>query len=150
MIENPTPRPSFGRALGEAARQLTKLHRRALADCGSDFPSWMLLTLLNEQTAAIAVDQVVVELDRRMDLARPDVIRLLERTADAGHIAYRPEDAAGTVALTEKGAAQFASIYAHARAVTDAASAGIDADSVAAAVGVLLAVEERATSLLVT
>ena len=39
MIENPTPRPSFGRALGEAARQLTKLHRRALADCGSDFPS---------------------------------------------------------------------------------------------------------------
>jgi DNA-binding MarR family transcriptional regulator len=147
---NPTPRPSFGRALGETARQLTKLHRRALADCGTDFPSWMLLTLLTEQATTITVDQVVVELDRRMDLARPDVIRLLERTADAGHIAHRPEDAADTVALTEAGAARFASIYSHARTVTDAASAGIDADSLDAAVGVLLTVEERAASLLLS
>ncbi|MEY9838110.1 hypothetical protein [Streptacidiphilus sp. EB103A] len=150
MSENPTPRPSFGRALGEAARQLTRLHRRALADCGTDFPGWMLLTLLEEQTTAISVDRVIVELDRRMDLARPDVIRLLERTADAGHIAYRPEDGAGAVALTDAGATQFTSIYSHARTVTDAASADIDADSLDAAVGVLLAVEKRATSLLVS
>jgi hypothetical protein len=43
----------------------------------------MLLTLLQEHASAIPVDDVVFEMDHRMDLARPDVISLLERTAAA-------------------------------------------------------------------
>jgi hypothetical protein len=148
MTEYPAPRPSFGRALAEAARKINKLHRRALADFDSDFPSWMLLTLLKEQTSAIPVDDVVFEMDHRMDLAQPDVIRLLERTAAAGFVAYRPEDPVPTAGLTETGSAYFASLYAHARKLTDAAADGIDPEKLDAMVTVLLAVDERATSLL--
>jgi hypothetical protein len=142
------PRPSLGRALGEVARSLGKLHRRALADFDSDFPSWMLLTLLNEQTSAIPVDDVVFEMDRRMDLARSEVISLLERTAAAGFVAYRPEVPVPTAELTEAGSAQYASLYAHAREITDAAAEGIDPDRLDAVVAVLVAVDKRATSLL--
>ena len=148
MIEHAVPRPSLGLALGEAARKLTKLHRRALAELGSDFPSWMLLTLLAEQTAPIAVEDVAGELDRRMDLARPDVIGLLERTAAAGLVAYVPGEPAGTAALTDAGSAYYARLYAHARQVTGAASADIDPATLDAAVTVLLSVNARATSLL--
>ena len=148
MIEHAAPRPSLGLALGEAARKLGKLHRRALAELGSDFPSWMLLTLLAEQTSPIAVEDVIGELHRRMDLDRPDVIGLLERTAAAGLVAYVPEEAATTAALTDSGSAHYARLYAHARQVTGAASADIDPATLDAAVTVLLAVNARATSLL--
>jgi DNA-binding MarR family transcriptional regulator len=148
MTENPTPRPSFGRVLAETARNLGKLHRRALADFDSDFPSWMLLTLLAEQTPAIPVDHVVAEMDRRMDLRQPDVISLLERTAAAGFVAYHPEEPAPTAGLTEAGSAHYASLYAHARKLTDAAADGIDPEELDAAVTVLLAIDDRATALL--
>lgn len=49
MTEPATPRPSFGLALGGAARTLGKLHRRALADLDADFPGWMLLTSLRSR-----------------------------------------------------------------------------------------------------
>jgi hypothetical protein len=148
MTENPTPRPSFGRALGEAARKINKLHRRALTDFESDFPSWMLLTLLREHASAVPVDDVVFEMDHRMDLARPDVISLLERTAAAGFVAYRPEDPVPTAGLTETGSEHFANLYAHARKLTDATTDGIDPERLDAAISVLLAVDARATSLL--
>lgn len=148
MIEHVAPRPSLGLALGEAARNLGKLHRRALAELGSDFPSWMLLTLLAEQTSPIVVEDVIGELHRRMDLARPDVIGLLERTSAAGLVAYVPEEPATTAALTDSGSAHYARLYAHARQVTGAASADIDPATLDAAVTVLLAVNARATSLL--
>ena len=148
MTENPVPRPSFGRALGEVSRTLGKLHHRALAERGSDFPSWMLLTVLNEQSAPIPVDTVVVEMDRRIDLARPEVISLLERTAAAGLVACRPVDPDATAKLTEAGSAHFASLYTYSRAVTDAAADGIDPAALDAAITVILAIEERALSLL--
>ena len=143
-----TQNPSFGRAVAEAARKIGKLHRRALADLDSDFPSWMLLTLLREQSSALPVEDVVAEMDRRMDLPRPDVIGLLERSAAAGLVAYLPGDPVPTAALTEAGASFFADLYAHARKVTDAAVDGIDPDRLDAAVTVLLAADERATALL--
>lgn len=148
MTENITPHPSFGRALGEAARKINKLHRRALADFDADFPTWMLLTLLNEQTSAIPVDDVVAEMDRRMDLARPEVISLLEHTAATGFATYSPKDPVPTAELTDAGSAHFASLYAHARKATDAAYAGIAPEALETAVTVLLAVDERAKSLL--
>jgi hypothetical protein len=148
MTEYAAPRPSFGRALGEVARKLGKLHRRALADFDSDFPSWMLLTLLAQQTSPIPVEDVVVELDRRMDLARPEVIGLLERTAAAGLVAYVPGEPAPTAALTDSGSAHYAGVYAHARKITDAACADIDPATLDAAVTVLLTVDARATRLL--
>ena len=148
MTGNPAPRPSFGRALGEAARKLGKLHRRALADLGTDFPSWMLMTLLTERAAAVPVEDVVVELDRRMDLARPDVIGLLERSTATGFVAYRPDDPVPTAELTRAGEAHYAAVYAHARELTDAAADGVDPDVLGVAVTVLLAVDARATALL--
>jgi DNA-binding MarR family transcriptional regulator len=148
MTENPLPRPSLGRALGEVSRTLRKLHHRALEERGSDFPSWMLLTLLNEQAAPLPVETVVVEMDRRIDLARPDVVSLLERTAAAGLIAYRPAGSTPTAELTEAGSAYFASLYTYSRTVTDAAADGIDPAALDAAITVLLAVEERAMALL--
>jgi len=148
MTEPVPPRPTFGLALGEAARKLGKLHRRALADLGSDFSNWMLLTLLAQRTGPIPVDEVVAELDRRMDLARPHVIDLLERTAAAGLLAHVPGKPVPTVALTESGSAHYAKLYAHARKTTDAACADIDPATLDAAITVLLAVDARATSLL--
>jgi hypothetical protein len=108
----------------------------------------MLLTLLQEHASAIPVDDVVFEMDHRMDLARPEVISLLERTAAAGFVAYRPEDLVPTAGLTEPGSAHVASLYAHARKLTDAAADGIDPEKLDVAVTVLLAVDVRATSLL--
>ena len=82
------PQPTFGRALGEAARWLTKLHRRALADYDCDFPTWMLYTLLTEKGGALPVDQIATELNLRMDLAAPDTRRVLDRAAAAGHLTF--------------------------------------------------------------
>jgi hypothetical protein len=125
-----------------------KLHRRALADLDCDFPTWMLLTLLAQRTAPTPVEEVVLELDRRTDLARPDAVGLLERTATAGHIAHMPEETTPTVTLTDAGSAHYARLYAHARTCTDAATADIDPATLDAAITVLLAVDARATSLL--
>nr|ADK32575.1 hypothetical protein [Microbispora corallina] len=148
MTETATPRPSLGRALGEAARKVGKLHRRALADFDTGFPDWMLLTLLAERTSPMPVHVVVAEMNRRMDLPEAAVISLLKSTAAAGHIDYQPNVPMPTAELTEEGEAHFASLYAHARRTTDAASDGIDPDLLDTAVTVLLAVDERATLLL--
>jgi hypothetical protein len=51
------------------------------------------------------------------------------RTAAAGFLAYRPEDPVPTAGLTQTGSAHFASLYAHARKLTDAATDGIDPES---------------------
>src|SRR4051794_26918352 len=143
-----TPQPTFGRALGEAARWLTKLHRRALADLVCDFPTWMLYTLLTEKGGALPVDQIATELNLRMDLAAPDTRRVLDRAAAAGHVTFRPDDPATVAALTESGTAYFASLYAHARAATDRAVDGVDPAMVTSAVTVLVAVQERAIAQL--
>lgn len=148
MTDNPAPRPSFGRALGEAARQLTKLHHRALADFDCDFPSWMLYTLLKEKGAPLRADEIAAELNLRMDLAAPDTLRVLDRAAAAGHITFHPGDPAAATTLTEAGAAHFASLYAHSRKTTDRVVDGIDPATVAAAVTVLIAVRERAIAQL--
>lgn len=143
MIENSTPRPTVGRALGETSRQVKKLHSRALADFGMDFPTWMLLTLLKEKGVPLPVDVVTREMNQRMDLPEPDAIRMLERAAAAGHVTYL-----ATVELTEAGAAHFAEVYAYARKATDAAFDGIDPAMLDTTLTVLLAVDERATARL--
>ena len=148
MTENPAPRPSFGRALGEAAHKMTKLHRRALADFDCDFPSWMLYTLLKEKGVALRADEIAAELHLRMDLAEPDTLRVLDRAAAAGHITFQPADPAAATTLTEAGAAHVASLYAHARETTDRAVDGIDPAMLETALTVLLAVDERATAQL--
>ncbi|WP_406229572.1 hypothetical protein [Nocardia sp. NBC_01009] len=148
MTENPAPGPSFGRAFGEAAHKLTKLHRRALADFGSDFPSWMLYTLLKEKGVPLPADTIAAELNLRMDLAPEDTRQLLDRAATAGHITCQPDDPRAATVLTEVGAAYFASLYAHARTVTDSALDDIDPAMLETALTVLLAVNQRATTLL--
>jgi len=148
MTENPSPRPSFGRALGETSRLIKKLHDRATADHHTDFPTWMLLTLLAEKRVVLPVDDVARELDQRMDLAEPDVLRLLERAAAAGHVDYRSGHGPATAELTEAGAAHFAVVYADARAATDAAFQDIDPAALDAALTVLLAAKERAAAAL--
>ncbi|MFI6177509.1 hypothetical protein ACIA8R_18415 [Nonomuraea sp. NPDC051191] len=147
MTVNPGPRPSLGRALGETARLIGRLHRRALADFDADFPTWMLLTLLKEAAAPLPADEVVRELDRRLDLAGPDAVRVLERAAAAGHVAYRPGNAPATAELTEAGAAYFAALYVHAREITDAAFEGIDPAELDTALTVVLTAGERAAAL---
>ncbi|HEU5333851.1 MAG TPA: hypothetical protein VFU73_13820 [Actinocrinis sp.] len=148
MTENPPPRPSFGRALGETSRLIKKLHDRATAGHDTDFPTWMLLTLLAEKRAALPVADVARELDQRMDLGEPDVLRLLGRTAAAGHVAYRSEQEPATAELTEAGAAHFAAVYADARAATDVAFEDIDPEALDTALTVLLAAKERAAAAL--
>jgi len=148
VTENPAPRPSFGRAFGEAAHKLTKLHRRALADFGSDFPSWMLYTLLKEKGVPLSADTIAAELNLRMDLAQADTLQIIDRAATAGHITFESGDPATAAVLTEVGAAYFASLYAHARSVTDSALDGIDPAMLETALTVLLAVDECATTLL--
>jgi DNA-binding MarR family transcriptional regulator len=147
MPDNPAPRPSFGRALAEAARRMTKLHRRALADFDSDFPTWMLYTLLKEKGVPLRADEVAAELNLRMDLAEPDTLQVLNRAAAAGHITFQPDGPTAATTLTEAGAAHFASLYAHARETTDRALDGIDPAMLETALTVLLAVDERATAL---
>ena len=148
MTANPASRPSFGRALGELNHLVGKLHRRALADFGSDFPTWMLLTLLQEKGVRLPVDEVARELDRRLDLAEPDALRTLEHAAAAGHVAYQPENTPATAELTEAGTRYFAALYAHARKATDVAFAGIDPDELNTALTVVLAAKERAAAAL--
>jgi hypothetical protein len=148
MTVNPASRPSFGRALGELNRLVGKLHRRALEDFDSDFPTWMLLTLLEEKGVPLAVDEVAKELNQRLDLAEPDTLRVLERAAAAGHVTHRLENAASTVELTEAGMDHFAALYAHARKVTDAAFGGIDPDELDTALTVVLVAKERAAAAL--
>ncbi|MFI9597784.1 hypothetical protein [Nonomuraea sp. NPDC052265] len=146
MIVSPGPRPSLGRAFGETARLIGKLHRRALADFDSDFPTWMLLTLLKEAAAPLPVDDVVKELDRRLDLAEPETVQVLDRAAAAGHITYRRDSHPATAELTEAGTDHFAALYAHAREVTDVAFAGIDPAHLDTALTVVLAARERAAA----
>ncbi|QFY06904.1 hypothetical protein GBF35_09530 [Nonomuraea phyllanthi] len=148
MTVNPESRPSLGRALGETARLIGKLHRRALADFDSDFPTWMLLTLLWEAGDPLPLDEVVKELNRRLDLAEPDTLRVLEHAAAAGHITYQPDDAAAPAELTEAGTDHFTALYAHARKVTDAAFEGIDPAGLDTALTVVLAAGERAAAAL--
>jgi hypothetical protein len=148
MTPNPASRISLGRALGELNRLVGKLHRRALADFGSDFPTWMLLTLLREKEAVLPVDTVISELGQRIDSAEPDTLRLLERAAAAGHVAYLRENTPATAELTERGIDHFAALYAHARKRTDAAFEGIDPEELATALRVALAAKERATAAL--
>lgn len=148
MTVNPESRPSLGRALGETARLIGTLHRRALADFDSDFPTWMLLTLLWEAGVPLPLDEVVKELDLRLDLAEPDTVRVLERAAAAGHITYQPDDAAAPAELTEAGTDHFRALYAHARKVTDAAFEGIDPADLDTALTVVLAANERAAAAL--
>ncbi len=148
MTVNPASRPSFGRALGELNHLVGKLHRRALADFGSDFPTWMLLTLLEEKGVPLPVDEVAKELNRRLDLAEPDTLRVLERAAAAGHVTYQPDNTPATAELTEAGKHHFAALYAHARKVTDVAFKGIDPDQLNTALTVVLAAKERAAAAL--
>ncbi|MEW9531641.1 MarR family winged helix-turn-helix transcriptional regulator [Microbispora sp. NPDC049125] len=145
---NPASRPSLGRALGEMSRLVGKLHRRALADFDSDFPTWMLLTLLTEKGVPLPVDEVAKELGRRLDLAEPDTLRVLERAAAAGHVTYRPGNTPATAELTEEGADHFGALYAHAREATDAAFEGIGPADLDTALTVMLAAKERAAILL--
>ena len=72
---------------------------------------------------------------------------MLDRAAAAGYVTFRPDDPAAATTLTEAGAAHFASMYAHARKVTDSALDGIDPAMLETALTVLLAVDERATAL---
>jgi DNA-binding MarR family transcriptional regulator len=148
MTANPAPRPSFGRALGETSRLIGKLHRRALADFDTDFPTWMLLTLMEEKGVPLSVDEVAKELDRRLDLAEPDTRRVLERAATAGRISYQPDATPSMAELTDAGRDHFAALYAHARKVTDAAFEGIDPDDLNTALTVLLAAQEHAVAVL--
>ncbi|MEU7940329.1 MarR family winged helix-turn-helix transcriptional regulator [Microbispora bryophytorum] len=148
MTVNPESRPSLGRAFGETARLIGKLHRRALADFDSDFPTWMLLTLLWEAGAPLPLDEVAKELDRGLDLAEPDTMRVLERAVAAGHIAYRPESASVEAELTEAGTDHFTALYAYARKVTDAVFEGIDPAELDTALTVVLAARERAAATL--
>jgi len=141
-------RPSFGLALGETARKVGQLHRRALAERGADFPSWMLLTLLSQRTSPVPVEDLVEDLERRMDLPRTDSLSLLQRAVDAGLVVQVPDAPMPTVALTAAGSAYFADLYAHARAVTDAASTDLAPAEVEATIDALLAVDARAASLL--
>jgi hypothetical protein len=147
MTVNPASRPSLGRALGELNRLVGKLHRRALTDFDSDFPTWMLLTLL-EEGVALSVEQVVRGLDQRMDLAEADTLRLLERAAAAGHVAYLHDSTPATAELTKAGAAHFAALYAHGRQCTDAAFEGIDQADLDTVLKVALAAKERAAAAL--
>ncbi|MBU3064645.1 hypothetical protein KO481_24325 [Nocardia sp. NEAU-G5] len=75
-------------------------------------------------------------------------MRLLERAAAAGHVAYLSENAPATAELTERGMEHFAALYAHARKCTDAAFEGIDPEELATALRVALAAKERATAAL--
>lgn len=148
MIVNSASRPSFGRALGETNRLIGKLHHRALADYDSDFPTWMLLTLLEEKGVPLPVDEVAKELNQRMDLAGPDTLRVLERAAAAGHVLCQSESDSATAELTEAGVAHFAALYAHARQVTGVAFEGIDPAELNTALTVVLAAKERAAAAL--
>ncbi len=148
MTANPAPRPSFGRALGETSSLVGKLHRRALADFDTDFPTWMLLTLLEEKGVPLSVDEVAKELDRRLDLAEPDTRRVLERAVGTGRIRYRPDGTLPMAELTDAGRDHFTALYAHARKVTDAAFEGIDPDDLNTALTVMLAAQERAFAAL--
>jgi len=145
---NPAARPSLGRALGETSRLVGKLHQRALAGFGTDFPTWMLLALLSEIDGPAHVEWVQTELARRADMAPAEVARVLERSATAGHVGYRPENDPATAELTEQGAAHFGALYRHSREVTDAAFEGIAAEDVTVALRVLRVAGERAATAL--
>ncbi len=148
MTVNPASPPSLGRALGELNRLVGTMHRRALADFDSDFPMWMLLTLLKEGGVALPVDEVVGELGRRADLTEADTLRLLERAEAAGHVTCLRDGSPATAQLTEAGTGYFAALYAHARQRTDVAFAGIDQADLDAALRVALAARERAAAAL--
>jgi DNA-binding MarR family transcriptional regulator len=151
MTQNAAPPPSFGQAVAETARQLRKVHHRALADFDTDFPTWMLFTVLTEKGGPLPVDDVVRELGRRIDLTEPDVRQVLDRAAAEGHVRYEGHVAAeglATAELTGAGAARFADVYAHARTATDAALDGIDPATLGSALNVLVTVEQHATALL--
>jgi len=103
----------------------------------------MLYTLLTEKGVPLRFDEVAAELDRRADLTDADVRSVLARAAADGHVTDDPT----AIALTEAGAAQFATMYAHSRAVTDATVEGIDPALVESAVKVLVTAGERAARL---
>lgn len=148
MTENPGERPSLGRALGETSRLIGKLHHRALADYETDFPTWMLLTLLAETSGPMPVDDVAAELGRRMDLAAPEALRVIERAAVAGHVVHRGESDSATAELSEEGRAHFAALYAFSRETTDVAFQGIDPEDVDAALRVLQIAGKQAVAAL--
>lgn len=101
-----------------------------------------------EKGVPLSSHEVAAELNLRMDLAAPDALRVLDRSAAAGHITVGPGGPAAAqvvqVALTGAGAAYFANRYAHARTTTDRVVDDIDAALVEAAVTGLIAVQERA------
>ncbi|WP_405484888.1 MarR family winged helix-turn-helix transcriptional regulator [Nocardia sp. NBC_00511] len=147
-MTNPTPPMTLGRALGEASSRVQKLHRRATADFDVDFPTWMLFQLLRENASALPEADITTELNQRIDLTGPETARLLERALADGFVTCDGEGPATSVAFTAAGSEHFAKVYAHARAVTDAASAGIDQERIAVAISVLQTVLEQANQLL--
>ena len=148
MTQNPAPGPSFGQVLAETARELRKVHHRALADYDTDFPTWMLFTMLKEKGGPLPVDDAVRELHRRIDLTGPDARRVLDSATAKGHVRCEPDSHPATAELTDAGAALFADVYAHARTATDAALDGIDHARLGTALDVLVTVGQHATTLL--
>ena len=148
MTQNPVPAPSFGQVLAETARELRKLHHRALDDYDTDFPTWMLFTMLKEKGGPLPVDDVVRELRHRIDLTGPDARRVLDSATAKGHVKCEPDGHPATAELTDAGAALFADVYAHARSTTDAALDGIDSARLGTALDVLVTVGQHATTLL--
>jgi DNA-binding MarR family transcriptional regulator len=138
---------SLGRALGEAASRVQKLHHQAMADVDIDFPTWMFFTLLRESPEPPTEQQIATELDRRMDLTEPETRAVLEQALADGFVT-RHDD--GRVSLTTAGSEHFAAVYAHARSATDAATAGIEQDKIDTAIAVLQAVYTRANTILAT
>ncbi|MBF6176380.1 hypothetical protein [Nocardia blacklockiae] len=119
-----------------------------MAAFDTDFPSWMLLALLHENRKPLPLTIVAEELERRMDLAAPETKHLVQRAAGLGWVECRFGDTEPAVELADTGARHFERVYAHARGMTDAVFDGIDAESVQAAVNVLVAVDRRAAALL--
>lgn len=148
MTQIPAPGPSFGQVLAETARQLRKVHHRALADFDTDFPTWMLFTMLKEKGGPLPVDDVVRELHLRIDLTGPDARRVLDSATAKGHVRCEPDGHPAIAELTDAGAALFADVYAHARTTTDAALDGIEDARLGNAFDVLVTVGQHATALL--
>lgn len=138
---------SFGRALGETARAVQKVHLQVLAREGSDFESWVMYLLLTEQGAAAPKDPFLLDLARRIELDPPGSRRLLDRFVAAGHVRTLTKDDEEMIELTPAGQSYFARLREAVGQITHRLVGPLDPLEVATTLKVLHAVRAGAEAL---
>ncbi|MGH3385927.1 MAG: MarR family winged helix-turn-helix transcriptional regulator [Nocardioidaceae bacterium] len=139
---------TFGRILGETARNAHNLHLKLLSEAGTDFPRWVAFTLLAENQGTAAHDALVDDLGRRLETDRSAAAQIVHRMHADGHVARRDDDGTDRVELTAAGGEFLKGVRATVNQATSRLIGDLDPQAVETTMRVLRSVDDKAAALL--